>query len=66
MRDLRFQVCWKVDDSNSFKWTSANNIRYSTVTFGMSDGSLLDADTATDTQKFRDERNLVRRFHFDT
>jgi len=28
--------------------------------------SLLDADTAADAQKLGDERNLVRRFHFDT
>jgi hypothetical protein len=66
MRDFRFQVRREVDDRDSFKRTSVNDTQIRTMAFGSSQGSLLDADTATDAQKLGDERNLICRLDLDT
>lgn len=52
MRHFFFEICWQVDDRDSFKWTSRNRISTQNAMRRIQCiDSLFDADTTTDTQE---------------
>lgn len=71
VRDLRFQICWQVDDVDGLERTPVTEGPIASVVetpLGRCEHVilLLRADTATDTELLRNERDLCGRVDFDT